>query len=898
MARLIPKTGIDAVRFAQRNPLLPGTRNFSASVTKLTDTVTAIGSETLAKQRLQEANHAVQALTFERDEQGNLIAPTLPESDGFFGPSLFDEAYTAQAKNAYAQRIQLDARQAISGLANKHILDPDAFEVSSDAYIKATLAAVHPSVQGDVEIMMESLGVEHYNTVARKKAEHDFINAGKLHFETIDQRQRDLGAAIIGGQEWDQVIPMVMEVSGLMTEAERRNFAGEDYVIQAADALTRYVATAYLTKEFTDIPNNELANATMIKRLTDLKEGIGNITMAGKDGLEEVDIKDMFGTIQERQLIIDPVIKMISERETGRALLQQVRFEAESKRWDHQFGREVFSANIRGVVADLDFELMHNNAVMSGNNALAEKIRRYSNLNEINAKNMRLDDVAEMDLREIAVYFDTMTPTIQAGADQLSEATHGVDILDLMNGKGTILDSSERRRSVLTFISWAQARVSGDGISKERQRSLDTLKNRNDEISRKQIEYIEKKGKPESTDEIIAMQADIRLSTAGVNLNQSHDSAALADDMIESSIGPVDWNTISIQDAANVINLIANNISVIPATFSQYVNGIANVVGSVSDEDVVRMLDMAGIVYDSGSLAGEMASQSAFGPDNDRAFTTIFSRYPSSKIQPTEAIREIFAKIRRGDKDLFPEWNTISSALQIEMMDQMDELLDTEFEEFLPVRANEVGIGRNQPIPPELRRQAKLILTTLRKNFRDSGIRKNAVAEAMNIAIRDGGWKSSELGYSALRPEDGWVPFFDAGKFAWSQFAPEAMFLDEEDKTDTDAMRVIRFETNRVMRKVSGTTLKLTVNAFLEYHDIESTIRGEPTYYIVDVREDGTGKPVRDPDSVFGATLFLTFKEAIAKDKKKRDKEREDRADVNSANRDRIQKLRKLMPIK
>jgi len=116
---------------------LPTSQSFGPALVKTAASFADREFAKLADTRTQEAIVAANALNFERDGDGNLMAPTVPIGEnGLLAPSIYDRKYTQMVGQRYLQQLSIDVSENINKIAADNPFEPDKFRALAEGYVR------------------------------------------------------------------------------------------------------------------------------------------------------------------------------------------------------------------------------------------------------------------------------------------------------------------------------------------------------------------------------------------------------------------------------------------------------------------------------------------------------------------------------------------------------------------------------------------------------------------------------------------------------------------------------------------------------------------------------------------------------------------------------------------
>lgn len=345
--------------------------------------------EKLSDQRTQEAQVAAAKLNFERNDEGHLVAPSLPIADnGLLAPSIYDRVYTQMVGQRYLNQIKIDTNERIATIATNHWDDPSAFREVAEAYVQKVTDLAPDHLKPDVNTTAQIKMVEHFNHITRVKAERDHAAAKGVHLQAMGDIYDDvLGYAEAGAEE--EAIAKMQEFRAKVAEGSFEggfNYFTEDEMQTHLETLEDGFTFGSLIGEINSVPDDELAYAEMVEKMTDFGMGKGKVKVIGLDG--EVgydDVENVFPNPEERNKIATHAIALLNQRATSFSNVQDKRLQRDWERFYDVYSPMALNA-LRGGEVDLDwlfteFDKAHRNVLELGyDDQLREEIRRLIGL--------------------------------------------------------------------------------------------------------------------------------------------------------------------------------------------------------------------------------------------------------------------------------------------------------------------------------------------------------------------------------------------------------------------------------------------------------------------------------------------------------------------------------------
>lgn len=300
MARLGRAAGVGSAKVN-----LPGLKSVGPALLKTGETGQAIAQRRGANKRTQEAQLAASLLNFERDGEGNLLPPALPiGANGLVAPTIYDQEYSKQVFNRYAQQSELDVTAMMSALASQHPFDPEGFKLVSKAYIDKVTELAPDQIKGSINLTAQVKSVEHFNFIARQTAERDY-NASVLTYNTtIKTGQDGIISSIMAGEDFDSIEAKYLAQRELIQAGMvEHNFYTEPEIAKQILQLDFAVSASTTMHEITNLQDDELDLATGLARLKSLANGEGDILAMVDGKMKQVPIAEAFPGIEDQMAI-------------------------------------------------------------------------------------------------------------------------------------------------------------------------------------------------------------------------------------------------------------------------------------------------------------------------------------------------------------------------------------------------------------------------------------------------------------------------------------------------------------------------------------------------------------------------------------------------------------------
>ena len=331
MARLRPKIRIASSNLAGTIPgkapsVMPAVRTAAGVASQ-------IAGEAAEREALHKAAMAAEALKFERDESGNLVAPTVPvNSENMRIPSIFDEEYTKQVLRRYEKQVVIDAQGAFQKFALANKLQPANYEAAANAYIKQVVEAAPPHLKGKLGDELIAYSMSQLNYLYRQREEWD----NRRSLDVLDQAMR---------RDAETMAAVAAENDPVATELAFQKYissydeATDDQLVNGARRgelevnARRLIAQNWLSGEVANVPNTDADRRAMIERLTRFVQGEGMMTTVVNGESVEVPVEELFPVPEVREEIVKASIGQLSAISVATSQAEQARFEVDNKRW-------------------------------------------------------------------------------------------------------------------------------------------------------------------------------------------------------------------------------------------------------------------------------------------------------------------------------------------------------------------------------------------------------------------------------------------------------------------------------------------------------------------------------------------------------------------------------------
>jgi hypothetical protein len=384
---------------------LPGPASFGPALVKTAGAIAERAFEKAADKRTQEAVVAANALNFERDPEGNLIAPTVPIAEnGLLAPSIYDRKYTQMVGQRYLQQTQIDVSERINLIASENPFDPEAFRVLAEGYVDKVTELAPDFVKADVNNTAQIKMVEHFNHIIRVKAERDHTEARGLQLQTIDNHMTELGGYVSGNAEPDVIGAKMLEARAAIEQGDELHFWLDDEKQLMLDSIDRQFVVSKISSLINGLPpGDDVAAKEMALALNGFANGEGTFPMVDEAGnIADVPLEDVPMAQDERILIAEFATKLLATKHGAFTDVQDARLNRDWEDFFNWFSPHALNAITPGSGVQLDigrlyveFDKAHRKVVDLGyDDALRETIRDLITQQVGGGRNMSAEQTA------------------------------------------------------------------------------------------------------------------------------------------------------------------------------------------------------------------------------------------------------------------------------------------------------------------------------------------------------------------------------------------------------------------------------------------------------------------------------------------------------------------------
>lgn len=748
-----------------------------------------------AKRREEEAALAAAKINFERDEQGNLLPPTLPIGDnGLPAPTIFDRAYTNMVGQRYIQQTEQDARRSIAGIANDHILDPDGFDKVSAAYIQEVTQNAPDFIKADVNLAAQKVAVEHFNKISRNVAEQDWQDSRNVQIQAIDRDEDEALAAAAAGDD-ELVLEHYIKMEAGLLQGQGVNFWVDAYPQARRDAFNKKVVSSYLIGEVIDLPNDEVAIADAKRQIQEnFIEGRGTVKIVRDGQIVTVDVTEAIPDEAERTAIGRHAIEAANSLEAAFTNSRSARHDREMKNFLTQFMKMAVEAE---------------NVDLTGS-TIGPALRPWL--------------LEQFDLAN-ASGNEPLKARIRAELHQLAPTEGKPDAW---------LTEFMRQQQEIEAATRVMQQQYANKLGVERFDLLD----------------------PEVQEEFML---SIPPGIGGYNLRQTVKGAEHADEIYKMFAPDMVWRSEGQggKDLKTMERFIVGPmqlIGIVPRSAVNYFNNTLQNIEQGGGEDVMRVVSMFETMRETPNVRGKL--KEALGEANYNALAFMADRMAISQMSDTAILRDVVEKAHK--RQLGDVWASIDQTdrgvIKEAMVDTLQKYNDPWFgaqgakvpmdlileaEKLIPAYAHMLGVDPNDA---QLEAIGEMIVeelvTSPNSGWRRDPLGLNADKAQMFGQVGPDWWDGTWLaGAFSQQPSTGfsqYPPIYWAEKWAANHPA-EAGQIHEE--------AVMPAFQEMLDRLDSDVKLRAGRNAHLRYNAMESKMLGEPAYEIYITTK--AGEPIR-----------------------------------------------------
>lgn len=902
MARLTRGIGI-----AQVKTRLPESRTATGAFVKLAGNVASVAQEKAVSEATEKAALAAQAFQFQRDGDGNLIAPTIDMKDGALGPTIYEAEYTEQLLHRYEQNTILDANKRLSDLARQFPLDPESFDAHATKYKDTVVQNTMPQLQGKVHDQIMALGLSHSTYIADNLAKWEREESLQVLDLNTERQRKDLLGMAANGADATQLQLAAQGITDEWTRAAENLLVNDAALMSVQQGITRTIAEGRIGWMATQIPPNSESEAAFIESIHLMTQDDNATIETLVDGkVVEVPFKEVFPDRADRESMIQRVTKYIGDRSRNRETLDYVRDQGEMNRW--------IAKNVPSILSDIEsghyvdtsrlLDTMINS--VTENELLFDQVSRLKNLavasNE-ETLNRRWDAAnLEAGFNALDIQYGSLSPEEREAVDSLSQNILGADIMTVIDGE--IDPDPLSRQQAFNHVSKILNQVEssrGSGSVPEHIKdymlalSLYEQKyNANVADLLANAEPLEDGSQPTSLLQLspeaqMAAQRELKRSLPGLDLNQTKAAATFHDTQYHEAWGEgsdprlwTSWADVA-PDKMRIRMADMDQIGVIPTSFQKWTMGAAQNIDGLEPDEFTRFMDYSKMLFDSDRLSGRASS----GLD-DRTHKAMWIMAtmagPYEREGDNEVARQMIKRVMEGE-NIYMDFFEAPPDVQSDIMDGIEAAFVDEYIEFLPFEGvggdpGEVSIfahyftpGPGIEMAPGFRERAKQ-LAIAHGNFygleTEDG-RKQAMKAVKPQMIAEGWVVDSDFITSRdvdnpwpLEPFATWSDdaITDRASGVWTNQSIRSVTSDEE-IIQAAYSQVEEFtKTSPVWEALTGSlkrTPKIGVNMKLVNEGLHLNENGEMEHAFVAYALDGAGRfnPIQDEENLNNRKLFF-----------------------------------------
>ena len=363
---------------------LPGPVSAGPALLKVAGTIANREFEKAADIRNQEAIRDAAALNFERDGDGNLVAPAVPISEeGLLAPSIYDRQYTQMVGQRYLQQMQIDVSENINKIHADNPFEPETFRTLAEGYVSKVTELAPDYLKADVNNSAQVKMVEHFNQIIRVRAERDHEEARGLQLQTIESDMDEVVGYVAGGADPEVIGGAMLKARAAIEQGDELNFWLDDEKAEMLDAIDRQFAIANISNMITSLPPGDFVAASELNQaLNNFAMGEGTFPMVDELGnVAHVPLDDMPISPLERIAIADHATKLVNAQFTAFENVLDNRLKKDKRTFYDWWSPHALDSLTPGKEVDIDrlyreFDKAHTNVIQSGyDDSLREEIR-------------------------------------------------------------------------------------------------------------------------------------------------------------------------------------------------------------------------------------------------------------------------------------------------------------------------------------------------------------------------------------------------------------------------------------------------------------------------------------------------------------------------------------------
>lgn len=239
---------------------------------QISKTAFAIAEENRTNEAIEDVNQHV----FERDTNGDVIAPVLPDA-GPLGYTIYEEQYRKGMLLRYRNELGSEASKVAAEIRTRNINDPDGFKVEWDEYLANVERDVPADIRGSMRDHIQQQGDAQYKSLVLEKGVADFKAARLSQESEINRANRDILMAVGRGTDLQSAQgDQLLEDYGTLLTEYADTFVNGTPEIKAAWVADRSRELQYAIVD-ADLTQNLLNTATGGNRSFNADEYAGSL---------------------------------------------------------------------------------------------------------------------------------------------------------------------------------------------------------------------------------------------------------------------------------------------------------------------------------------------------------------------------------------------------------------------------------------------------------------------------------------------------------------------------------------------------------------------------------------------------------------------------------------------
>lgn len=815
------------------------------AVNALAGAIDDVATASLVERRRMEAEAEVNALEFERDENG-MIRPPETREDGAFAPSLFSREYNRMAMIRYREQLSLDSAEQMNRIAREHWTDPEGFASAATAYREATLDAVPESVRGSVDADIRKQEISYQNGINNRVAAREYQRAQETHQAAFTKELEELQAIIAADSTNSEAIALQFErVDNLRLAGAEEQYYGDDTSAVMLDQIESTVARAHWMADIGNRwPDDKLGRAEMADDLVKMMEtGEGEILINGK----MVPIGDLMPTVEERQQAITPVLTVLKAKDTAEAALENMKIAAQ---WEDMMANGLAQAfqniaNEEKVTFDMTRMMRQYIDGQMGNGSLdpgmMQQMLTFAGMFQAHNKQLATTTedavITQGDIDLIKFKYSQWAPAVQEAVDQAAKLYQASDLMDAAADGGKSLEA--RFGTLRRLEVFANSLMSNGGSSTQTQRDWERAFARYSDIQEDVAADLNYDPETATREETARYNTLVERTMGTWPVHQNRESAETMERLLTTSgITPDMWFDQD-QPIGPMIDQIAKT-GILPLSLVDMISSGLRVPEGSLATNTDRALDALWEIQQNPVLFANI--NKAFDPELANKIKQIPSHLMMSQRRDSTAINRIMESDRNISEEIRHQLEK-NPELQKSLDDQMEKMMEERMTTWVGGFPNVNKLQGIRHIGPLVAPSSELI-NELRElvigqvavggwDIRDENQMKAVIESSMNELMAARGYTLSSTSSEAALADIG-----DNYKYAWSKFGVEWWFDDIKAATDFYA------EGNRIASKIMGRTMVSGENLFYQFMGVDE--KDYPIFRMFELTETGEHAPILD----------------------------------------------------